>query len=587
MPVTAYGQDVNGYTPTYAASVTIPTPTDNGSGDGPDCTGASEVNPDASDEYIIKSNAGWAQINNTTYQYFFVCPGDYTSEGTITITQDGTSGNEQYLVWWTDSNYDAGDNYRGTAWEMGNDKTGAETCSDPNETLSDYTEIESRCTKAAGTLGSSDVAKVERILMSNADYWIIDRLVFEPDGDNGFDTDAASNSQNYVLQRSWFDCAGTGTTGNPECVNLRDSQDATLQYNVVAECRPTDNTDNAAFDMSSLSGDDNISIVGNEVFDCGKSGVEHGDQGNDDGHVIENNDFYVTTNLRMGCGSGNAWDGTTLPFTSSAAHDANGKCGCYERPGFGTKSGSDTVGDPFRIIHNRAWGGREQGYTTSNGQACGGSGAPQGTACSVTRAGGTPAAEFVVLENNIVSDSEVGCTINGAGGGDDPANNTFRGNFFHDIEDFATQSDYSGSGTAQSSAVFKFISGSDDTQIVYNTIVNSETQVIDGSETDFDFSANVMVDVGTVDGGGNPTKVDYNAYVGATTNPNYSGENNDYDDTIANADLQTYCYWRKLQTEREQVCVESVVPTTSSPLVGVADGYSPNQASYGWPNLSW
>jgi len=150
--------DLNGYTAQYEVPLSIPVPTGSIS-----CVGASSANPNANAEYIIRGTAGWDEINNPSYDKFFVCPGNYIKyihpnyitrpkyEGIIILDQSGTPNNPRYIVWWTDKNYDTVT----TPVRMQDNTAG-----------SGFTP---------GSLGPEDQAKIGRIWVKGADHIIIDR----------------------------------------------------------------------------------------------------------------------------------------------------------------------------------------------------------------------------------------------------------------------------------------------------------------------------------------------------------------------------------------------------------------------------
>ncbi len=91
------------YVPQFAPTIpTLPTPT----GD-PAKPGASGVNPNAADEYLVIDRAGLATaLNNATYQYVFIAKGsDCTNGGhndNMALTTSGADGAERYFIYWDD-----------------------------------------------------------------------------------------------------------------------------------------------------------------------------------------------------------------------------------------------------------------------------------------------------------------------------------------------------------------------------------------------------------------------------------------------------------------------------------------------------
>jgi len=97
-----WASTIYSYTPSYAPTIpTIPQPT----GD-PAQPGSSQVNPNASDEYLVVDLTGFqAAMNNSTYTYVFIAKGTdlYTNtnqQEILTTAASGTSGTPRWFVWW-------------------------------------------------------------------------------------------------------------------------------------------------------------------------------------------------------------------------------------------------------------------------------------------------------------------------------------------------------------------------------------------------------------------------------------------------------------------------------------------------------
>ncbi len=75
----------------------IPEPTGN-----PSLPGSSQVNPHASDEFLVVDNAGWLTArNNATYRKVFIAKGsDLHTASQATLTVSGSEGNPRFLCYW-------------------------------------------------------------------------------------------------------------------------------------------------------------------------------------------------------------------------------------------------------------------------------------------------------------------------------------------------------------------------------------------------------------------------------------------------------------------------------------------------------
>lgn len=534
--------DLNGYTAEYDIDLNIPTPTGSVT-----CSGGSAINPNASNEYIIRDNGGWSNINSGSFSKFFVCPGNYLGLGQIVLTVGGSSGTPRWVV----------------LWYPGIDPNGhpARANSSPLDNIT--------------PIPLANQARVAGFKFENAPWWKMDRITVVPNNTIGIEmkyNGRTIDSDNVVINRILVEGDDMGPPMSTNYgIRIQDADNTTVQNSVVRNCAIRVNSDSLG--MWVWAGERDVHLVNNEIYNCGQA-YQHGDQNVDgEGFVAENNDLYVTPALYMGCGQAN---GIQEGQTFEDVADPNGHCMCAESI-VDHKFGSDNVNNPVLIIHNRMWGAREEGWAWNEEnpkgaplavtRECGGSGSYPGRIFGVI-----DYTKYLVFDRNILSDAEIAlrsghAPLDGSGSGD-YRNNTFRNNLVYDIHDFA---DADGD---QTDAAFYFGQGTK-FDYSYNTIVDSDTWV--HGDLDFSLICNVVVDGGTVESAMASINAAKNIYVG---NTNYVDSGSDEEYTKSQAHLAQFSYYRKLITAPEKETVDNVIPTGFSPFIGHCSS-SDEKSGYG------
>jgi hypothetical protein len=496
----ATAADLNGYTSKNEVSLSIPRPKDS-----PSCSGKSQSLGNG--QYIIRgTDFDPAIFNSTIYSQFFVCPGDYRSKGDVKITKSGTKETRRYLVGYHPS------------WTL---KT---------------------------KLWDSEIADptFDQFTLYGAQWWIVDRIKVKPktrsSGNIGFEFYPNTEADHNILNRIECDGRelGVDDTKNPSCVyiNKRTSY-SSVQNSFIHDCQPRHNND--SYGIYIRSSTDHIYIINNELRNCTQQIQVGAENMESPGTTIENNDMYFDTWVRMPCRTDADWP---------RDRDPNGRCDCSEG-NIDMKSGGSKE-EPLLFIYNRVWGNREQGYDKGT-RECGGSGGYTGRAIATLNY-----ARNIVVRQNILSDSEIG--IVNSHGGQEHRNITFKNNLIHDIRDFATDRDWDKPRQAKPSAAFVEYRGSK-MSFIYNTIVNSDYSYRPRGR-DAQYKCNLFVNAGdklSGNFGGGPR--DYNVYVGNSIS---QGEQHKLIYTVPEAHFKRYCYWRRLQTKPELVCVDNVLPTTAT-----------------------
>jgi hypothetical protein len=308
------------YTPIYAPTVpTIPTPTDD-----PASTGSSRVNPNAPNEYLVETAAGWTTaltgMNAGTYNKIFVKKGvNASGESLFTLTQDGTSGSPNWIVYW-----DPDDNtVVNTDWRPWNAAFATRATVSNLRVEGNYTYIMGL---AWGSV-SQDI--------SNSLGW----FSFQGGMNNGL----------------MYRCVLTHC-GGPWNISVRQNSSDCDIYQCVARSTnlpiPTVNDCEAVI----IIGAQRVRVVSCEFYDTQGNGVEW-NTGNNQDLIIEDCDIYTTPSFRYD-GDGNQQD------------DGNYSIG--ESP-VGGKHMQGTPGNKCVVRGNRFWGQRQidpkaTGSTTANDQ---------------------------------------------------------------------------------------------------------------------------------------------------------------------------------------------------------------------------
>jgi len=371
----------------------------------------------------------------------------------------------------------------------------------------------------------SQMAVLARLIAFDVQHWIVDRLTFYPSG--GTEAVHLGNCDYCVVNRVLIDGQDSN---NSQLVRYKYSgsnhtEHSTLQNSVIRNTGKV-----AAKDVTCLNfgGTDNR-IVNNEIYNCGGDGIVFNIGSRPFQTKVENNDFYQTRDYLIGC-DGNP--GTT--------------CNCGE-DGIDVKN-NDTA-DPantIEIIHNRFWGWRRT-YA-----ACSGTGS-QGFAVN---SGGDEAKRFVLVMNNIIASVSNGVSLV-----KNTDNWSIIGNLFYDVNH---------ADETYSDAV-RFAHSSNH-QMYLNTVVDSRHGLwVEGDGENNGLRCNVFVNVQHITRPSPPvwgagSTADYNAFY--NTSPFRWGSSPDQSlvyERAGDAQASPYCYYRKLLTGPERVCIPNAVPTVNSP----------------------
>lgn len=479
---TSRAADQNGYSAQYECRA-----------DGPRCNVDVAALRTAACDQIIAPSTPWSSIN---WAHGSICleAGDHSAKGTLTIPSSASGSASRYKVL-------RAANLAGKPWQQ-----------------------------AAGAR-----AKVERIALNGADYWLIDGITIDADGtryggllDFLSDSGANFNIANQLLIEDG--------NSNGVHVGARNSGN-TVQNSVIRNCRYNVGNDYSGVDHD--GGPTNTHIVNNEMYGCNK-GIyisEHVAAGT----VIENNDLYVPKSMYTDC-NGN--------------YNGVGPCSATETQ-LGTKNGG-TQANPVIILHNRVWGNR----ATDMKVCCNGGG--QGSLVFIggqgpNTDGNKVGAKYTLFQNNILMDAQFG--VGGYWTG--VRNNSYVGNIIYNIRrhysKYPSLALNTGSGYQS--------------EWYFNTVINSDswdTPTGPYGGTNNDIRCNVVINSGGASGAGSGTQIENNAFFG--TNPNRTGSAaSDFVASAVDNSSTDFCFYRKLLTGAERVCIPHARPTMGSPHRNACD----------------
>jgi hypothetical protein len=336
-------------------------------------------------------------------------------------------------------------------------------------------------------------AMLSQLVLDGADFWIVHRLTIDANNASvkALHLMGGTNSDNNIFNRMLVERAADANV-------LFDSTNDynTLQNSVVRNVTLVPGADN---DCVQVGGGSNNTVVNNEIYNCSSKGIYTWANGWADGTVIENNDVYVTAERYSDC------NGNLTPS------DSNAPCAAFET-GIGTKAASTDITKPYRIIHNRVWGGRK----TDTRLCC--SSGTEGQMVSISDGvgdgAGTSTSDFVLFQNNIISDGQIALQHPRTG----PKQNSYIGNLFHRLRRFNTGL----------SAIAMDLGRADAEEIYLNTVVDVQNYYMSIGQTNGDVRCNVFIDAGTKDGStiGTGSQVDNNAFYGSTKYTANGSDNN-------------------------------------------------------------
>lgn len=342
----------------------------------------------------------------------------------------------------------------------------------------------------------SNRARILALHFNGQDYWVVNRITVDTGNGAPPGSEAAvflsADSDNNILDHVLVQNARASLIGGEW---RSATYNNVVQNSVVRRTVPIYEGEPNCFDPYKGR---YWYIVNNEAYDCHK--VFSIGAGVDDnrGMVLENNDFYVSSERYTDC---------------SGHYNGVGPCSTSEAI-MSIKSG----GKPdalVRHIHNRIWGGR-----TGDGVLIGGSNTCNGSAITLSRGEQLhQSASWLLFQNNIVMESQQG--IGGYWGPDQ--NDSVIGNLVYDIRRF---------NTGCNATYGIWLSSKQYGEWYLNTVIDTEKWLtISGSDTsggpdlNNDMRCNVVISGGAREGGaGSGTVVDHNTFYGTT--PYSAGGNN-------------------------------------------------------------
>ena len=440
---TAKAADVNGYTALYECRAKTV-----GEAGYANCNVDVATYTTAACQQIIHTSDAWSTIN---WAADVICieAGDHTGKGTLTIpnSANGTSGNYKVLRYYRSGDTDD------DPWDQ----------SDGNK------------------------AKLLRLHIDSANYWIIHRLSF-PETTTYIpehvwvDNTTGGTPTNIILNR--LHAVGGGTHDLYYGVSETKGNNITLQNSVISGfygIGPIDEAVGVAFEQGS-----NNHIVNNEIFDYAAHPLQVGNNNGPTmgGLVIENNDVYQSTTMQTN-GGANIGGEDTISIKAGAAVD-----------------------NPMQIIHNRVWGARVTDLDVCcNGTNGAGIGINQLPVLEVFPEGGYSSSgsyQYTLIKNNIISESQWGISWYPSGA----AQTSIIGNLFYSIKAYD-------SGTAS----YGIVLNSSETEIYLNSIIQSSaTSIHFDSEPTNDVRCNTLISSGTKSGTyGTNTQADVNVFYDTTS----------------------------------------------------------------------
>jgi hypothetical protein len=460
---------------------------------------------------VTTADSDWSKIINSSARFFCIAAGDHSGKGTLTLRSAGSASARKVL------RYTSADDDGRDPWKQ----------------------------------SEGQRARIRKLDLDGADYWLIHRLSIDGGGwsQNGIFIGRGSNNniidRVLVQNHHGYQLIGDWNGENDRNV-IQNSvlRKAYLDRVFEAECIDTQKSTN-------------MRVVNNEVYDCHKAFSVGSGVVDTRGLVVENNDFYVSTQWYTDC-NGNF----------------NGAGPCSGSEAVMSIKAGGIAGNPALYIHNRIWGGRP-----GDGNLIGFDSSGNGTGISISASGADNPGlktDYLLFANNVVMDSQKGIT--GWWGPDD--NLSIIGNILYNIRAF--------NGSAVS--VGMELNAKRYSEIYLNTIINTDQWIYlggsaaSGGSADYnDIRCNVVIN-----GGGNSispgygTVIDNNAFYNTTPYTTASGSvKNLVRASAVDAQAGDYCFYRKLKTGAERVCIPNAKPQSSSPHTRACDGNLGTQPGIG------
>jgi len=424
--------DPNGYTAQYECRA-----------GGPNCNvDVATLGRRACDQ-IVSTSTPWSSIKWSS-NTICIEAGDHTSKGALTISFSGTSSNYKVLRYYRANDTDD------EPWHQ----------------------------------SSANQAKITRIKFLDARYWIVHRLVFDPnyatDSNAIWLSDNVTRSDHIIINRV---LAQHGKTQ----VYVEGANDSVIQNSVLRDSIKSPRVDSNGIALGNLP--QNIWAVNNEIYRIYSHGFYINPNSESPGTVIENNDIYVDSSQWTDCLGNYTPNNPDSPCSASEAAAS-------------FKSGG-TAAAPVRFTHNRTWGHRH----TDLNVCCAGGGGGQ----IISLSDGYPVlnafSSYVLIQNNIITDGQQGIQTPREG----PHHHSIIGNIIYRINNY-----YAAFGTSGSAALSS-LGHWDNTEVYLNTIIDSGSWAdIGGGNENLDVKCNAVLGSGQNTGGipGAGSVVNYNAFIG-------------------------------------------------------------------------
>ena len=254
-------------------------------------------------------------------------------------------------------------------------------------------------------LNQNEIARV-RLSFKDTNYWVIDRMSYW----ESLNTDnpvKLINSDNNLISRHFLKNVGNGIYLYPGSDN-----------NTIQQCRIDRDNINIHYDRAAIGLYDNqqsnISITNTKILNNEIKNFVDGFQAirmstlnlNYEGTILDNNTIYIDNTIYTDC-NGN--------------HDPEGQC-AYAENAIDLKAGSNNPNNPIVISNNKMWGYKKSDTTNSELN-------DHGTAIA-----GHYNVKNLLIENNLIMDSDFGININSPLDGLSSINNAnINNNIFQNI----------------------------------------------------------------------------------------------------------------------------------------------------------
>ncbi|MCR4331069.1 MAG: hypothetical protein NUV49_04315, partial [Patescibacteria group bacterium] len=398
-------------------------------------------------------------------------------------------------------------------------------------------------TKIAGLLVDGRYWLAHRLTVDGRTTQFAEGVMFRGNNDPG--------GQNSIFNRGFVTKANYLVSFSGDNRYSGEYHKNTLQNSVVTDSKfENDPSDRPCVAVSGWTPD--IHIINNELSNCSDGVVPTGGTSEIPGLVIENNDTYITGEWRT--------DGGGV-----GTQNNNGEYACAEN-GIDIKQ-PGTSAKPIKIIHNRVWGHR---LTDSH---CADGSVGEGIIMNGENA------RWVLVKNNIIMD--IGFGIAHANPGS--KYNSVIGNILYNIHSTVFPVE---------SISMQWIHANYD-EWYFNTVVDAQhyAETWDTDGYDQDARCNILVNANDIT---SPTRIgpdsfilDMNAFYNSIKRTWNGSDNNIVRSAATESNNAEYCFYRKLLTNPEQVCIPYAKTTTASPHYNQCSAGVGQRSGIGIDNRIW